>query len=73
MFNMDTLLTLGSLAAYIMSIFMTVVYAVENTANREYTKEEESERIMNVIHDLESAGLILTVITIGKYFEGKAK
>ena len=52
---------------------MTVVYAVENTANREYTKEEESERIMNVIHDLESAGLILTVITIGKYFEGKAK
>lgn len=31
------------------------------------------ERIMNIIHDLESAGLILTVITIGKYFEGKAK
>lgn len=28
---------------------------------------------MNIVHDYESAGLILTVITIGKYFEGKAK
>ena len=29
MFNMDTLLTLGSLAAYVMSIFMLIVYTVE--------------------------------------------
>lgn len=28
---------------------------------------------MNITHDLESAGLILTIINIGKYFEGKAK
>lgn len=29
MFNMDTLLTLGSLAAFIMSIFMIIVYTAE--------------------------------------------
>lgn len=71
---MDTLLTLGSLAAYIMSIFMAIVYTVEDSNDTEQHNEEEYvERIMNLIHDLESAGLILTVITIGKYFEGKAK
>lgn len=30
MFNMDTLLTLGSLAAYVMSLFMLIVYAIES-------------------------------------------
>lgn len=30
MFNMDTLLTLGSLAAYVMSIFMLIVYTIES-------------------------------------------
>ncbi|CAD8173001.1 unnamed protein product [Paramecium pentaurelia] len=72
MFNMDTLLTLGSLAAYVMSIFMLIVYTIESE-NESTEKYDQLERIMNVIHDLESAGLILTVITIGKYFEGKAK
>lgn len=35
MFNMDTLLTLGSLAAYIMSIFMAIVYTVEDSNDTE--------------------------------------
>ncbi|CAD8196301.1 unnamed protein product [Paramecium octaurelia] len=75
MCNMDTLLTLGSLAAYCMSLFLIVVYTLEGQNTEEETDCEETqmERIMNIIHDLESAGLILTVITIGKYFEGKAK
>lgn len=28
---------------------------------------------MDIVHDFESAGLILTVINMGKYLEGKAK
>ena len=31
------------------------------------------EKIMMIVSMNESASLILTVITIGKYFEGKAK
>ena len=31
------------------------------------------EQIMDIVHDFESAGLILTVINMGKYLEGKAK
>lgn len=31
---------------------------------------DRSMQIMNVIHMFESTALILTVITIGKYFEG---
>ncbi|CAD8121000.1 unnamed protein product [Paramecium sonneborni] len=75
MFNMDTLLTLGSLAAFSMSLFLIIVYTIEGNQNQEEKMNQamQLERIMNIIHDLESAGLILTVITIGKYFEGKAK
>lgn len=79
MFNMDTLLTLGSLAAYSMSILLIVVYALEDINDTDVTdthKHDEDnllEQVMNITHDFESAGLILTVITVGKYFEGKAK
>lgn len=31
MFNMDTLLTLGSLAAFIMSLLLIIAYSVENS------------------------------------------
>lgn len=41
MFNMDTLLTLGSLAAYCMSLFLIVIYTIEGQNNEEETKDQE--------------------------------
>lgn len=38
MFNMDTLLTLGSLAAYCMSLFLIVIYTIEGQNNDDEIK-----------------------------------
>ena len=59
--NMDTLVALGSGASFIYSAYVTVVLAVKNDAM--------------LLHELyyESAAMILTLISVGKLLEAKAK
>lgn len=61
--NMDTLIAVSSAAAILYGIYIMISFIV-NPANIDTT-----------IHHLyfESAGTILTLITLGKYFEGNAK
>ncbi len=62
--NMDTLVALGSAAAYIYSIFN--LFAI-TTATAEHAR--------HLLHGLyfESAAMILTLITVGKLLENRAK
>ena len=69
---MDTLITLGSLSAFIMSVMMIALYQIQ-IVNRFITADEKDGMVMSISHMLESTGLILVIIKIGKYFEGKAK
>ena len=44
--------------------------------NHTYMKDnhmEKMDQIMDIVNYFESAGLILTVVIVGKYLEGKAK
>ena len=58
--NMDTLVALGAGAAFLYSIYSTVLV---------YSGDEHAA--MNLYY--ESAAVILTLITLGKYFEGVSK
>lgn len=66
--NMDTLVSLGSLAAYVYSI--SVLFLISDNM---YNGDIESA--MHCVHELyfESAAMILTLITVGKMLESRAK
>ncbi|MCI5773520.1 MAG: heavy metal translocating P-type ATPase [Erysipelotrichaceae bacterium] len=66
--NMDTLIALGSSASFIYSVF-----ALYNIAYG--FSYQQSHLIHSYMHDLyfESAGMILTLITLGKYLEARSK
>jgi Cu+-exporting ATPase len=66
--NMDSLVSLGSISAFIMSVMLMIVYGIENTEIQE-SDMEKLDRIMMISSMFESTALILTVITIGKFFE----
>ena len=75
---MDTLVTLGTAAAIIMSIFLLILYSVEEgfTTKVEYNEEGDDKRVEKIEKLkflMETAVLLITIITIGKYIEGKAK
>jgi len=66
--NMDTLIALGSSAAFIYSTFVLgLMIRAENSGDH--------ERVMDLMHDLyfESAAMILTLITVGKMLEAYSK
>ena len=58
--NMDSLVSIGSGASFIYSLVVDIQIILKNT---------------NVIHSLyfESAAMILTLVTLGKFFESRAK
>lgn len=66
--NMDTLIATGSMAAFIYGIF--VIYQLAYGLGH-----GDMMRIHSYMHDLyfESAAMILTLITLGKYFETRSK
>ncbi len=66
--NMDTLIALGSSAAYIYSNVMLVLMISAHMA-------DEPDRIMRYMDELyyESAAMILTLITVGKMLEAYSK
>jgi len=66
--NMDTLVAIGSTASIIYGIFATVMICIG-------LKNNDLELVHKYHMDLyfESAGTILTVVSIGKYIEAKSK
>ena len=66
--NMDSLIAVGSIAAVIYGVF--AIYQIGWGLGH-----GDMEVVMNYSHDLyfESAGMILTLITVGKYLEGRSK
>lgn len=66
--SMDTLIALGSAASYLYSLGMLLL------ASHAYQQADMSQ-LMHAVHGLyfDSAGMILTFITLGKYFETRAK
>lgn len=62
--NMDTLVALGSAAAY--------VYSLANVFTMTTATNEEAKHLLHGMY-FESAAMILTLITVGKLLEGYAK
>ena len=66
--NMDTLIAVGSGAALIYGVIVAVQLALAIGANNMETVEELAHQLY-----FESASMILTLVTLGKYFETKSK
>ena len=66
--NMDTLVALGAAAAYLYSVYAMFVMSNAQAAG-------DSDTVMKYMHELyfESAGMILTLITLGKTLEAYSK
>jgi Cu2+-exporting ATPase len=66
--NMDTLVALGSTAAFVYSTY--VLFAMTDAQLR-----NDSEAVMGYMHEFyfESAAMILTLITVGKMLEARSK
>lgn len=66
--NMDSLISIGATASILYGIYATIMIAINM-----YNKNMD---VVQKFHDnlyFESAGTILTLITIGKYLEGRSK
>ena len=66
--NMDTLVALGSGASFVYSTYVLFAMTAAQTSG-------DSTAVMHGLHDLyfESAAMILTLITVGKMLEARAK
>jgi cation transport ATPase len=62
--NMETLVALGSVAAFLLFIFFLVTYTLEYLNNDEFMK---MDAMMNLLDALTSSTLIVIIVTIGKY------
>lgn len=66
--NMDSLIALGAAASIVWSIYQLFVLGSALGSGQEHVAHDAS---MNLYFD--SAGMILALITLGKYFEARAK
>lgn len=66
--NMDTLIAIGSGAAFVFGIFVIFMLTHGFSHNNQNLINEYSDQLY-----FESAAVILTLITLGKYLEAKAK
>lgn len=66
--NMDSLIAIGSSASFIYSVYSLIMVAIA-------INEKNTILLNKHLHDLyfESSAMILTLITLGKYFEAKSK
>ena len=80
--NMESLITLGSLSSFFMSIFLIIGYGIENSSKtpdnisigmEQDMNSERKDQILMIVEMLETTSLILAIITIGKFLEDKAK
>jgi hypothetical protein len=67
---METLIALGSISAFALFLFFVVRYSIEYYQG---TLDMVDMAIMDINEALTSASIIVLVVTIGKYFEGKVK
>lgn len=67
---METLIALGSLSAFALFLFFIVRYSIEYYNGSEIMIDMA---IMDINEALTSASIIVLVVTVGKYFEGKVK
>ena len=67
--NMDTLVAIGVSAATIYGIYL--MYVIAGTMQHDMTSHHLHELIMRI--DFESASMILTLVTLGKFFEAISK
>lgn len=66
--NMDTLVSIGSLASYIYAVYAVIQMAY----GFGYERYELVEQAMHSLY-FESSAMIVTLVSIGKYFEAKSK
>ena len=80
--NMDTLIAIGSTASLIYGIFALFMIAhgqqglINALENANASEVEKFSQIVKTYHDnlyFESAGMILTMVSLGKYLEGLSK
>jgi cation transport ATPase len=67
---METLIALGSISAFALFLFFVIRYSIEYYQG---TLHMVDMAIMDINEALTSASIIVLVVTIGKYFEGKVK
>lgn len=67
--NMETLIALGSISAFLLFLFFIVKYWIEYST----TGAAAGKAIMDVNEALTSASIVVLVVTIGKYFEEQIK
>lgn len=66
--NMDTLVSMGSLASFIYGIYAFIMIIIKRNAG-------DAESVMSYMHNLyfDSAAMILALVSLGKFLEEKAK
>jgi cation transport ATPase len=77
MLNMETLVTLGSLSAFIMALFVIISYTIQEENDPDHNdmlikknKMDRHMKIVMIVHMFETSALILAIVTLGKYLEG---
>lgn len=68
--NMETLIALGCISSLALFLFFMGQYTIEYVNGQ---IEMPQMAIMDINDSLTSASIIVLVVTIGKYFEGKVK
>lgn len=71
--NMETLIALGCTSAFALFLFFIGMYTVDYAHNLLNTTMLLSNAIMHINDSLTSSSIIVLVVTVGKYFETKAK
>ncbi|EAR85040.1 E1-E2 ATPase family protein (macronuclear) [Tetrahymena thermophila SB210] len=78
--NMETLVSIGCFSSLLLTVFLLLTYFFEDynevLGSNQLTdqqKHSRSMKISEIVHMMESASLILAIITLGKYQEGKVK
>lgn len=66
---METLIALGTFASMVMAIYLSIINSINVATN----SNDNMTNMMEVATMLETACLILTIINLGKFLEGKAK
>lgn len=68
--NMETLVALGSMSAFLLFLFFLVRYTIQMVFNE---LEDKMSAMMELADALTSSTLIILIVTVGKFLERKVK
>lgn len=71
MMNMETLVAIGCTSSMVMSVFMIISDTISGDSGMKM--DNINIKIGELVHMLETASLILTIMTVGKFQESKVK